>query len=111
MDAQKLTILYNQMIARYEERPKPINRFNTYRCTNCQHITKTKDIDNGVTPFMHTCEECNFTSHSQFYKFTEPHLTHTQEWYRPSLAETLSITCAATVTHILNGGLLNRPVQ
>ena len=33
------------------------NRVNCYVC-KCGHITKTKDIDAGVTPMMFTCESC-----------------------------------------------------
>lgn len=111
MDAQKITDLYNQMIARYQDKPKPVDRFNTFRCTNCGHHTKTKDVDNGNTPFMHKCEICERTAHSQFYTNTQPDKPHTQEWYRPSLEQTHSITCIGTLNHILSGGLLNRPIQ
>ncbi len=42
------------------------NRVNCYVC-DCGHITKTKDIDSGVTPFTFTCEKCKGTAKSTFY--------------------------------------------
>ena len=81
------------------------NRVNCYKCS-CGHITKTIDIHAGVTPFMHNCENCSNMSYSTFYNDIAPHLSPTQEWYRPTLEELLKVRKnEALVEHILMGGL------
>jgi hypothetical protein len=47
------------------------NRVNCYTCS-CGHITKTIDVDAGVTPFMHFCEKCNKTATSSMYNDRAP---------------------------------------
>ena len=75
----------------------------------CGHITKTKDVDPGVTPFFHTCEKCGSMARSTFYTDIVPDKQPTEEWYRPTLEETLKMTDnPGLVDHILNGGLNNR---
>lgn len=108
---KETTRLYNKMLkSRNEVEP---NKVNCYVCTNCNHITKTIDVDDGVTPFMHTCEECGQLAHSTFYKDIIPQEKPTQEWYRPSLKETLKWRSKNTqmLEHILNGGLDVRPIK
>jgi len=87
------------------------NRTNCYICKECNHITKTKDIDRGVTPMFFTCENCgNSHARSSFYNDIAPELTPTIEWYRPSLEETLNAH-PALQQHILNGGLNYRKIN
>jgi len=79
------------------------NRTNVYTCKN-GHTTKTRDVDAGVTPAMHSCETCGELAHSSFYRDTHPHLEPTQEWFRPTLEEVLKMSIGMR-EHILNGGL------
>lgn len=88
------------------------NRVNCYTCQTCGHITKTKDVDAGVTPFMHTCESCGQTAYSSFYKDIAPHLKPTQEWYRPTLERVLKMRRNSNLLdHILHGGLDVREIE
>lgn len=84
------------------------NRVNCYVC-ECGKITKTKDIDAGVTPFVHKCE-CGKFAKSTMYRDIKPSLQPTEEWYRPNLQECLKLRDKlGHLEHIFNGGLLSRP--
>ena len=85
------------------------NRVNCYKCVSCGHITKTRDIDAGVTPFMHQCEVCNVMAQSSFYNNTVPEQQPTEEWYRPSLEECYKLN-ENMVEHVLLGGLICRKI-
>lgn len=88
------------------------NRTNCYVCHNCFHITKTRDIDKGVTPFMFPCEECKKLAYSVLYKDMLPSKEPTIEWYRPSLKECFKLRKdQGTLNHIFNGGLLSRKIK
>lgn len=81
------------------------NRVNCYVC-ECGHITKTKDVDAGVTPFMHTCEKCGQMARSTFYKDIAPEQRATEEWFRPTLKQVLKMRKhEGMLDHILQGGL------
>jgi hypothetical protein len=81
------------------------NRVNCYVC-NCGHITKTKDIDAGVTPSMHKCEKCGEMARSTFYKDIAPKQYPTEEWFRPTLKQVLKMRKnEGMLDHILQGGL------
>lgn len=56
------------------------NRVNCYVCQTCKHVTKTIDVDAGVTPFVHRCGRCGQIAHSTFYRDIAPHLKPVQEW-------------------------------
>ena len=88
------------------------NRINCYTCSN-GHITKTRDIDAGVTPMFHVCETCGKQAISTFFKdITTSDKEPTQEWYRPDLKETMKYRNKEHVLeHIFNGGLLNRKIK
>jgi hypothetical protein len=87
------------------------NRVNCYVC-DCKHITKTRDIDAGVTPFLISCERCGGTARSTFYTDIAPEQQPTQEWYRPSLEQLLKIQeNEAMLLHILKGGLDIRKIN
>jgi len=103
---------YNEIIAYYEkdETINLTNRVNCYRCNECGHITKTRDIDKGVTPFMHLCEKCNGMAFSSFYEDIVPNQQPTQEWYRPRLKKVYNMS-DAMIEHILNGGLDVRTIS
>ena len=84
------------------------NRVNCYSCT-CGHITKTKDIDAGVTPFMFTCEKCHGTATSSFFNDIAPDQSPTFEWYRPTLKQVLKMRkIPVMLDHVLSGGLDHR---
>ena len=87
------------------------NRVNCYVC-KCGHITKTKDIDAGVTPFMFSCEECGETATSTFFKDIVPEQKPTIEWYRPTLKQVLKMRKdEGLLEHILLGGLDYRSIE
>lgn len=84
------------------------NRVNCYRC-RCGHITKTRDIDPGVTPFMFKCQKCGDYAQSTMYKDIAPNQEPTIEWYRPSIEVLLKLRKRDEVLeHVFNGGLLDR---
>lgn len=88
------------------------NRVTCYTCSACRHITKTKDIDVGVTPFMFVCEKCGNNANSSFYKDIAPTQNPTVEWYRPSLKEVFKLRKDEfLVDHILRGGLHFRIIK
>ena len=96
---------YNKMLKQHAEGAKP-NAFNCYKCTACGHVTKTVDVDSGVTPFMHRCEECGEMAKSTFYSDIAPGQEPTQEWYRPTLKQVLKLRRKpAMLDHVLSGGL------
>ena len=87
------------------------NRVNCYAC-DCSHITKTKDIDAGVTPFMHICEKCGQTAKSTFYRDIAPKQQPTEEWYRPTLKKVMKMRKnEALLDHVLQGGLIVRKIK
>ena len=83
---------------------------NCYVCDTCGHITKTKDIDPGVTPYLFKCEKCGELARSTFYRDIAPNQKPTIEWYRPTLKETLKMGIGM-VDHILQGGLDSRVIK
>jgi len=88
------------------------NRINCYVCTKCDHITKTKDIDAGVTPFKFTCEKCHGTATSSFFNDIAPNQLPTFEWYRPTLKQVLKMRkTPGMIDHILGGGLNYRKIN
>lgn len=86
------------------------NRVNCYVCQTCKHVTKTIDIDSGVTPFMHTCFKCGNVAHSTFYTDIAPHLKPVQEWYRPTLKQCFKMK-DGILEHVLKGGLDVRLIE
>ncbi len=87
------------------------DRVNVYVCPK-GHMTKTKEVDAGVTPFIMGCSKCQTGAQSRMYKGVPEELEVTREWYRPSLEETLRIAkqVPQALDHILQGGLLNRKI-
>lgn len=85
------------------------NRINTYVCKSCKHLTKTIDVNKGVTPFLNDCVKCGEKATSTFYTNIEPRLKPIQEWYRPTLEECYKYRKnEPLLEHIFQGGLLNR---
>ena len=88
------------------------NRVNCYTCQSCGHITKTKDIHSGVTPFMFKCEKCEKTAYSSFYEDIAPDQKPTFEWYRPDLKQVIKMRNKPNLLdHILRGGLDYREIK
>lgn len=99
------------MLKRVDERLKDQTLWvNNYTCQTCGHITKTIDVDHGVTPFIHECEICGEKAFSTFYNDFLPDEWATQEWYRPTLEECYGMT-DGELHHILNGGLIPRKIM
>lgn len=104
---KQIELAYAKMLEQNKEVVAP-NRVNCYVCKKCEHITKTIDIDSGVTPFMHQCEKCKEFATSTFYRDIAPDLKPTQEWYRPSLEQVMKMHRKEKfnlLDHILQGGL------
>lgn len=88
------------------------NRVNCYKCAKCGHVTKTKDVDAGVTPFIFECESCGGEAHSSMYRDIRPSQQPTIEWYRPTLEQVIKMkNKPMLLDHILMGGLDYRPIK
>jgi len=95
------------------------NRVNCYVCEKCGNVTKTIDVDAGVTPYLILCESCGSDgsvphgswAKSSFYKDIAPDLKPTLEWYRPSLNEVLNMRSEQQLEHVLRGGLISRVIN
>lgn len=100
---------YNSMLKRVAGRQmfgENGNGVNCYVCDGCGHITKTVDVDPGVTPFMHICEKCGGWARSTMYRDIAPDQKPTQEWYRPTLEQCLKFRKhESMLQHVLDGGL------
>lgn len=110
---KQLQGMYLKML-KANSKPVPPNRVNCYTCGSCKHITKTIDVDHGVIPFMHSCEKCNGTATSSFFRDIAPLLKPTQEWYRPSFKQVWNLYKKQQhdmVEHIMKGGLDVRKIQ
>jgi ribosomal protein L37AE/L43A len=111
MSVRELTRQYNSLLKDVAEKDfykiDLSNRVNCYACQSCKRVTKTRDIDAGVTPFMFSCEHCGETAYSTFYKDIAPHKEPTFEWYRPTLKECLKMRGKheGLLDHVLKGGL------
>lgn len=86
-------------------------KMNCYVC-GCGHITKTINIDSGVTPFLFDCEKCGEKAKSTFFNDIAPRLKPKFEWYRPTLKQVLKMRKKpAMLEHVLKGGLDFRNLQ
>lgn len=94
----------------YDERINP-NALNIYICQACGGHIVTKDVVDGVTPFMLQCKctsECTGHMHSSMYRVFDPEgkLKWDHEWYRPVIMN--PSWGPATIDHINRGGLMLR---
>ena len=88
------------------------NRVNCYCCSNCSHITKTIDVDAGITPMMFTCENCKETARSSFYRDIAPNQKPSIKWYRPSIGEVMKLRKnESMLSHVLAGGLMHKTID
>lgn len=96
--------------------PEAKRAVNVYRCPH-GHQTVTRDVAEGVTPFMIGCPTCkaagtppdergfrSVMAQSSFYRVDQS-LEHSHEWYRPESTAGLD---PDTAEHVRNGGLLLR---
>lgn len=80
-----------------------IGKINVYTCPN-GHQTITKDVDEGVTPFMLKCRSgCNEMARSCFYNCDQT-LKPKYEWFKPSQKEFNKMD-KPMQEHIKQGGL------
>jgi len=97
--------------------------FNHYKCPTCYSWTISKDLADGVTPFLIPCQiklGCKGMAQSSFYRGPqEPNQQHHVEFYFPTPAE-LDVELQrhknlhirnAVYDHVNKGGLLMRPVH
>ena len=104
MNRKQIIREYNDMLKHEQIRGEvEPNKINAYNC-KCGHKTITIDVDKGVTPFYHICEVCGRLATSSFYRVESNTLKPTEEWYRPSIEETLKMN-DGMLQHILSGGL------
>lgn len=105
---------YRKILKFYPDAVKP-NKINCYVCKSCGHITKTIDIDEGVTPMFTDCDGCKSqaTAISKFYNDIAPEAKPTMEWYRPTITQCMKYRKlnSPTLEHVLNGGLLCRKIS
>jgi len=85
-----------------------LGKLNTYTCDMCRREIVTKDVDEGVTPFVTSCKSpgCKGWMQSAMYRVRKGVTAHGWEWYRPT---DLSGLTAQTRDHVERGGLLLRP--
>lgn len=89
------------------------NRVNYYTCSGEQtHLTKTKDIDAGVTPMFIPCPVCGARASSHGYGEDKiPDMEPTHEWFRPTLDQVLKKKKEPhLIAHYLGGGLDYRKI-
>lgn len=82
---------------------------NAYVCA-AGHTTWTRNANEGVTPFIIDCPNCEQLARSQFYRVPQQGQPVTHEWYRPTKRWTRRLP-ADEREHIELGGLLLRPVE
>lgn len=105
---------YNKMVESIDDQLlfSVKRKINCYTCKVCGHITKCKHIDQGVTPFMHSCEKCGNTAISSMFNDLAPTKPPTEEWYRPTLEQVLEMDPdSPAIEHVLGGGLLCRNIN
>lgn len=109
---REITRQYNKMLESHQSEANQ-NRVNCYVCPRCKHITKTIEVDSGVTSFLFPCEKCGAIARSTMYNDIAPSQEPTQEWYRPTLKEVLKLRSknTAMLEHILQGGLDVRKIK
>jgi hypothetical protein len=84
-------------------------KLNIYVCERCKGHTVTRDMDDGVTPFMIACratKACSGWMKSSFYRVFDQSMREDFQWYKPSKAARLT---RSEIEHVNKGGLLLRP--
>lgn len=86
-------------------------RINVYVCESCGGKTVTKDVDEGVTPFMLCCRatlDCEGYAYSSHYRVDQAQ-PWGWEWFKPT-PEEIAAKPEAHRDHYLKGGLDIREV-
>lgn len=79
---------------------------NVYLCGDCGHGFVSKDLDEGVTPFMTTCLNCGSTARSMMYNIPQELLgAAAVRWVRPPESEWPKFS-PSTQEHLKRGGLI-----
>jgi hypothetical protein len=99
-------------------------KLNAYVCTpsplpssiiksGCGYSITTIDRDTGVTPMFVKCGHCGGVATSRMYRTTCTPEEATHEWFRPASELELpkGHTLESVKEHLLNGGLLLRPIK
>ena len=83
-------------------------KLNIYTCRECGSHIVTKDVDDGVTPFLVGCKSpgCKGLMQSSMYRVFDQAMKHSWEWYKPNSLAGLS---GSEREHVRMGGLLMRP--
>lgn len=83
-------------------------KLNIYVCESCREHIVTRDMDEGVTPFMILCEFCETGKmKSSFYRVFDQTMKEGYHWYKPG-ADELDTLKPGTRDHVERGGLLLR---
>lgn len=86
-------------------------RINCYKCPD-NHITRTKEIHLGITPFTHDCDICGKIAVSSLHVDISPNTDIAGEWYRPQLKQLIKLRRFGNIVdHVLSGGLLYRKID
>ena len=82
---------------------------NSYKCRKCDTITITVDRDQGTTPFIMRCPECNGEAESSLYR-TFQRAIPTHEWYHPTEEEYAKLSIIEK-DHVDTFSLLLRKIE
>lgn len=82
---------------------------NAYMCP-AGHTTWTRNADEGTTPFIIGCPDCDQRARSQFYRVPQQGQPISHEWYRPTKRRTRRLSPDER-QHVELGGLLLRSVE
>ncbi len=83
-------------------------KLNIYVCEDCLGHIVTRDMDEGVTPFMVSCkatEGCKGMMQSSMYRVFDQRMLHSHEWFKPEITAEMS---PHTRDHVSKGGLILR---
>jgi hypothetical protein len=79
---------------------------NVYMCGDCGHGFISKDVDEGTTPFMTSCLNCDGHAKSMFYKIPQDILGRAAVlWIKPPVKDWKHFS-KATQDHLKRGGLV-----
>lgn len=85
----------------------PAPKLNIYTCTNCGDHIVTKDLVEGVTPFIISCQACAGKMQSSFYRVWDLRMAPTHVWYKPTAPELAQMNTWSQ-QHASQGGLFLR---